>query len=93
MAARLREPDLSFIGGNLRNFRLGSLVFQRKLFVFQLDTLLALSGAAGGTKVPYARTGHTINFIGEQFWGRAARASWTRQESQDARYFCSKTCS
>jgi len=40
-----------------------------------------------GPIVPYAEIWNSLMFVGEQFWGRAARASCTRQ-SQDARYFC-----
>ena len=30
-----------------------------------------------GTEVPFAETCKGFNFTTEQFWGRAARASWT----------------
>ena len=48
---------------------------------FQLDRRLALWRGADGTEVPYAGSAHTITFFCEQFWGRAARASWTHFQS------------
>ena len=82
-----KGPDLCFIGGKSLRLQPRKAWFLEEPSIFQGNSLIALSGAAGGTKVPYARTGHTIIFFREQFWGRAARASWTRQEFQDARYF------
>jgi hypothetical protein len=56
--------------------------------MFQRHKRLALSGQPMARKCHRQKIATRFNLIGEQFWGRAARASWTRKSFQDALIFC-----
>jgi hypothetical protein len=55
--------------------------------MFQRHKRLALSGQPMARKCHRQKIATRFNLIGEQFWGRAARASWTRKSFQDALIF------
>jgi hypothetical protein len=46
---------------------------------------VALSWHKFGTRVPFSDSQLRLTLLSEQFWGRAARASWIR-ENPDARF-------
>ena len=46
---------------------------------------------ASSPDVPFTETKGRFTFLGEQFWGRAARASSDSKES-DARFICPGFC-
>src|ERR1700736_531437 len=52
---------------------------------------LALWWEKFGTRVPFSDSPLSLTFLIEQFWGRAARASWVRK-NPDARLIFRRLC-
>jgi hypothetical protein len=85
MGGRERILTVGIIGKIHRDFRARGRVELRAGFgeapFFQEDRTVSSLTALMARKCYRQQIGAHFIFLGEQFWGRAARASWTRKSS------------